>query len=44
MGQSGVLKDLEDGKTYFGSPADEARIKYRELASLKKLPEIIEKL
>ena len=44
LGQSGVLKDLESGKTYFGSPADEARIKYRELALLKKLPTIIENL
>jgi len=44
LGQSGVLKDLEGGKTYFGSPAEEARIKYRELALLKKLPVIIENL
>lgn len=42
--QSGVGKSLEAGKTYFGSPADEARKKYRELASLKVLPEIIERI
>lgn len=42
--QSGVGKSLPGRKTYFGSPADEARKKYREMASLKVLPEIIEKL
>ena len=33
--QSGVNKDLDDGKTYFGSPADEARGKFKQLAALK---------
>ena len=40
LGQSGLTKDLEGGKTYFGSPAEEARHKYRELALIRKLPEI----
>jgi len=44
LGQSGLTKDLEGGKTYFGSPAEEARHKFRELAMIRKLPEIIEKL
>jgi UDP-3-O-[3-hydroxymyristoyl] glucosamine N-acyltransferase len=44
LGQSGVMNDLEGGKTYFGSPADEARRKFRELALIRKLPEITEKL
>ncbi len=44
MGQSGVGKDLEPGKAYFGSPCDDARKKYRELASIKVLPQIIENL
>ncbi len=44
LGQSGVTKSLEGGKTYFGSPASEARRMYRELASLRILPEIIEQL
>ena len=44
LGQSGISKDLEGGKTYFGSPASEARSKFRELAAIKKLPEIIENL
>jgi len=44
FGQSGVGKDLEAGKTYLGSPADDARQKWRELAMLRKLPSVIEKL
>lgn len=44
LGQSGLSKDLEGGKTYFGSPAEEARHKFRELAMIRKMPEIIEKL
>ena len=42
--QSGVAKDLEGGKSYFGSPCDDARKKYRELAAIKVLPEFIEKV
>jgi UDP-3-O-[3-hydroxymyristoyl] glucosamine N-acyltransferase len=42
--QSGVLKTIAPGKMYFGTPAGEARMKYREVAALKKLPEIIESL
>ena len=42
--QSGVAKDLAGGKSYFGSPCDEARKKYRELAAIKVLPEFIEKV
>lgn len=42
--QSGVAKSLEGGKVYFGTPADEARKKYREMASLKILPQVIESL
>lgn len=44
LGQSAPSKDLEGGKTYLGSPASEARVKFRELALLKKLPVIIESL
>lgn len=44
LGQSGITKDLEGGKTYFGSPAEEVRSKYRELALIRKLPDIVEKL
>ncbi len=40
--QSGVAKDLEAGKSYFGSPAGEAREKYKEMAFIKGLPKIVE--
>jgi len=42
--KSGVSKDLEGGKAYFGIPADEARSKYRELAALRQLPDLLKKL
>ena len=35
---------LEGGKTYFGSPTLEARDKMRELALIKQLPELLERL
>jgi UDP-3-O-[3-hydroxymyristoyl] glucosamine N-acyltransferase len=44
LGQSGVTKSLAGGKSYFGYPADDARKKYKEMASLRILPEIIENL
>lgn len=44
LGKSGVPKSLEGGKTYFGSPTQEAREKMKELALVKQLPYIIEKL
>ncbi|HMQ46239.1 MAG TPA: UDP-3-O-(3-hydroxymyristoyl)glucosamine N-acyltransferase [Saprospiraceae bacterium] len=36
--KSGVSKSLEEGKAYFGYPANEARTMYRELAALRHLP------
>lgn len=42
--KAGVSKSLEGGKSYFGIPADDFRSKYKELASIKKIPEIIESL
>ena len=42
--QSGVSKSLPGHKAYFGTPADEFRKKYKELASIKLIPDIIEKL
>jgi len=42
--QSGVGRNLAGGRAYFGSPCDDARKKYRELAGIKVLPEIIEKV
>ena len=43
LGQSD-LKKSRANKTYFGSPASEARTRFRELAAIKKLPQIIENL
>lgn len=42
--QSGVPSSLEGGKTYFGSPAEEAGKKLRELVWVKRIPEIWQKL
>ncbi|RUA07255.1 MAG: UDP-3-O-(3-hydroxymyristoyl)glucosamine N-acyltransferase [Flavobacteriia bacterium] len=44
LAQSGVSKSIEGNKVYFGSPVGEAREKYKEMALLKKLPELIKKL
>lgn len=43
LAQSGVSKSLVGGKVYFGYPAEESRDKLKQLASLKKIPEILEK-
>lgn len=44
MGQTGVTKSVDGGKTYFGTPIEESREKLKQLANIKKIPEIIEKL
>jgi UDP-3-O-[3-hydroxymyristoyl] glucosamine N-acyltransferase len=44
LGQSAPAKDVEGGKTYLGSPADESMKKFRELAMIRKLPEFFQKL
>ena len=44
LGQSGVTKSLEGGKIYFGTPIEESRSKLKELALLRKLPQIIKEL
>ena len=44
LAQSGVGKNVEPGKTVFGSPSGDFRMKFRELAAMKKLPEILENL
>ena len=41
---SGISKSVESNATYFGAPAGNFRTKYRELASLAKLPDIIKNL
>jgi len=42
--QSGVSKSLVGHKSYFGTPADDFRKKYKELAAIRQIPGIIEKL
>lgn len=42
--QSGVSKSLAGHKSYFGTPADDFRKKYKELASIRLIPDIIDKL
>ena len=44
FGQSGVTKSIKGGITYFGTPAAEVREKLKEMAMVKKIPEIIEAL
>lgn len=44
LATSGVDKSLEGGKVYFGSPAEEARKKWKELAYIRRLPELFEEL
>lgn len=44
LAKSGVSKSLEGGKTYFGAPAEEARQKWKEMAMIRRLPAIIDKL
>lgn len=41
---SAVDKSLEGNKTYFGAPAEIASKKWREMAMLRKLPEMYQKL
>jgi UDP-3-O-[3-hydroxymyristoyl] glucosamine N-acyltransferase len=36
LGQSGVAKSLKGGKTYFGTPAGEARKKLKEVAEMNQ--------
>lgn len=42
LAQSGVPASIEGGKTYFGSPVGDARVKMRELAWIKRIPEMWE--
>nr|WP_298998692.1 UDP-3-O-(3-hydroxymyristoyl)glucosamine N-acyltransferase [uncultured Allomuricauda sp.] len=44
LAQSGVAKSLEGGKTYFGSPAEEAREKMKQMAYIKQVPFLMEKI
>ena len=44
LAYSGVAKDTAPGMTYFGIPAEEARKKWKEIATMKALPELLAKL
>lgn len=44
MAQSGVPKSVEGGKAYFGSPAEESREKMKQMAYIKRIPELLEKI
>ncbi len=44
LGQTGVTKSVEGGKIYFGTPIEESREKLKQLANVKKIPEILNKL
>ena len=44
LAQSGVPSSLEGGKTYFGTPSEDARTKMRELGWVKRIPEMWDKI
>ena len=44
LGQSGIGKTLAGNRTYFGSPAVDARQMMKEIALIRRLPELVEKL
>jgi UDP-3-O-[3-hydroxymyristoyl] glucosamine N-acyltransferase len=44
LAQSGVGMDLEEGKVYFGSPAEDALSKKKELVWIKRIPELWKKI
>ncbi|WP_044397738.1 UDP-3-O-(3-hydroxymyristoyl)glucosamine N-acyltransferase [Lacinutrix sp. Hel_I_90] len=44
LGQTGVTKSVAGGKSYFGTPIEESRVKLKELAYVKQIPNIIDQL
>lgn len=44
LAQTGVSKSLAGGKTYFGSPVEEARERLKQLANVRQIPTIMEQL
>lgn len=44
LGQTGVSKSIEGGKTYWGTPVDEARETMKNMAYVKRIPEITQEL
>ena len=43
LAKSGISKDLEAGQTYFGVPAIQAREKFKEMAAIRMLPDLLKK-
>lgn len=43
LAQSGVSKNLIGNKTYFGSPCGEVKEKFKEMAALRQLPDMLSK-
>ncbi len=44
LGQTGITKSIEGGKTYFGTPVEESREKLKQMANIKRIPELIDKI
>jgi UDP-3-O-[3-hydroxymyristoyl] glucosamine N-acyltransferase len=44
LAQSGIPTSLDANKIYFGSPAEEASVKKRELVWIKRIPELWQKM
>lgn len=42
LGQSGVTKSIKGNKVYFGTPAGDAKARFKELGYLKRLPGLFE--
>jgi UDP-3-O-[3-hydroxymyristoyl] glucosamine N-acyltransferase len=41
LATSAVDKSIEGGKTYFGAPVDDVRKKWREMAAVRQLPDLL---
>lgn len=44
LGQTGVTKSIEGGKSYFGTPVEESREKLKQLANVKRIPDLLNKV
>lgn len=44
LAQAGVTKSIEGGKSYWGTPIQDARQELKRLASIKQIPRILEEL
>jgi len=44
LAQSGIPSSLEGGKTYWGTPTEDASVKRRELVWIKRIPELWKKV